>query len=179
MEDLVLNLGMEALLECVITRASPPCNPIAVALPLNLLGLKSINACVRASKSADSFTRRYKKNLNTLIRLGVGPEAFALFRGGMGRTYVLARQASASLSVPDRGRDEARATRPISMIHRDIHTRRYGPIPEQSLKRKHKTVSKSSKSPKVSRTVRIGANSSSQSSIVTGAPTHPQVRNTP
>ena len=111
-----LNLGMEALLECVITRASPPCNPIAVALPLNLLGLKSISACVRAANSVDSFTRRYTRDLNTLIRLDVGPEAFARFRGRMDRTYVLACQTSASLSVPDRGRDEARATRPVSMI---------------------------------------------------------------
>ena len=163
-----LNLGMEALLECVITRASPPCNPIAVALSFNLLGLKSINACVRAANSAESFTRRYTRNLNTLLRLGVGPETFALFRGGMDRTYVLACQTSTSLNVPDRGHDEARATRPISMIHRDIHIRRLGSIPEHAIKRKPKTVPRSSKSPKVSRTVRIGANSSSQSSIVTG-----------
>ena len=112
-----LNLGMEALLECVITRASPPCNLIAVALSFNLLGLKSINACVRDANSVESPTRRYTRNLNTLIRLDVGPEAPPLFRGGMVRTYVLACQTSASLSVPDRGRDEARATRPISTIH--------------------------------------------------------------
>ena len=32
------HLGLGELLECVITRASPPCNPIAIALSLNLFG---------------------------------------------------------------------------------------------------------------------------------------------
>ena len=173
------NLEMEALLECVITRAFPPCNPIAVALPRNVLGLKSISACVRAGKSADSFTRRYARGLNTLLRLDVGPEAFALFSGGMDRTYVLACQTSTSLSAPDRGRDEARSARPISMIRRDLQVPRYGSIPEQLLKRKKKSIAKASNSPKLSRTVLIGATSSSQSSVATAAPAHQHVRNTP
>ena len=134
------NLWMEALLGCLITRASPPCNPIAVALPFSLLGIKSTNACVRAGRSVDSLTRKYTRGLNTPLRLDVGPEAFALFRGGMDRTYVLACQTSTSLSVPGRGRDAARSTRPISMIRRDIRTRRYGSIPEKLRKRKQKAI---------------------------------------
>ena len=170
---------MEALLECVITRASPPCNPIAIALSLNLLGVKSLNACVRAGKSVDSFTRKYTRSLNTLLRLEVVPEAPTLFRGGVDRTYVLACQTSTSLSVPGRGPDAARPTHPISMIHRDIHTRRYGSIPEKLHQRKQKDSVTSPIPPKVMRTVHIGATSSSQSSVVTSAPVRQHVRNTP
>ena len=75
------HLGMEALLECVITRAAPPCNPIAVALTLNFLGIKSINACARDGRTVDTFNRWYTKRLNTLIKLDVGPETFSVFRG--------------------------------------------------------------------------------------------------
>ena len=79
------NLRMETLFECVIARASPPCNPFAVELTMNLLGLKSINACTRAGKTVGSFARRYTKRLNVLIRSDVGPDEFSLFRGGMER----------------------------------------------------------------------------------------------
>ena len=166
-------------MECIVTRASPPCNPIAVALSLSLLGLKSINACVRAGRSVGSFTRRYARSLNTLLRLDVGPDASALFRGGMDRTYVLECHTCTTLCVPDRGHDEARATRPISLIHRDLYVRRYGSIPDKLPKRNHKANVKSDKAPKVSRTVISGTTSSSQSSIATVAPAHQHVRNTP
>ena len=44
-----------------------------------------------------------REGVEYALRLGVGPGDLRYFDGGAGRTYVLARQASASLSVPDRG----------------------------------------------------------------------------
>ena len=74
---------MEGLLECVITRAAPPCDPVAIALSLNPLGVKSINARARAGKSVDTFANWYTKRLNALLHLDVGLEGFILFRGAM------------------------------------------------------------------------------------------------
>ena len=161
------HLGMEALRECVITRAAPPCNPIAVALALNLLGIESINACARAGKSVDTFNRWYTKRMNTLIHLNVGPETSSLFRGGIGRTYVLAGQTGTSLGVPDREHDPSRTTRPASLIRRDLHARRFDSSVETMTKRASKPTSGSTKSTKVKRTLRVGANHLSQSSSVT------------
>ena len=90
-------LRMETLFECVITRASPPCNPIAVVLSMNLLGAKSISACSRTSRTLGSFDRRYAERLNALLRPDVGPQEFSLFQGGMDRCYVLACQTRTSL----------------------------------------------------------------------------------
>ena len=112
-------LRMETLFGCVISRASPPCHPIVVALAMNLLGLKSINACARAGKTVESFARRYTERLNILIRLDVGPEEFSLFRGGMDRCFVLACQTSTILLTPNR-EDIDRSTRPLSLIQMDV-----------------------------------------------------------
>ena len=163
----------------VITRADPPCNQVAVALSLNLLGAKSLNACTRAGNSVDSFPRWYTRRLNTLLHLDVGPEAFSLFRGGMDRAFALACQTSTLLNVPDRAHGEYRTTRPISLIHRDLHSRRYGLLAGETTKRKPKSSSGTSKLPKISRTIRIGTTSSSQSSVVTVVPALRHVRNTP
>ena len=81
------HLGFEELLECVITRAAPPCNPIAVALSLNLIGIKSITSCARAGRDVVGFCKWYTKRLNAIIHLDVGPTQFQQFRNGMDRTY--------------------------------------------------------------------------------------------
>ena len=170
------NLRFETLLECLITRASPPCNPIAVALTFNLLGIMSMKACVRTAKSVDKFARWYNKRLNALIHLDVGPVEFNVFKGGMGGTFVLACRTSANLQLPDRSFDPARSTRPASLIQMEVRSRRPGMSACAGRKRKTIPTSVSTRSTKVKRTVSITTGLSSQSSIVIVGSVDPQVR---
>ena len=65
------HLALEDISECVISRDAPPCNPIAIALSLSLLGVKPINARPRAGKDVKSFSMRYIKKLSVLLHLDV------------------------------------------------------------------------------------------------------------
>ena len=161
------HLALEDLLECVITRAAPPCTPVVIALRLNLLGIKSINACSRAAKDVRTFTKLYQRRLNTLIHLDVGPASFAPFRNAMDRTFALASQTSTRLNVPDRGCGADRVTRPVSLIHRDVHARNAKPSNGMGSGRSIKSSSKTSRSPRVRREAHYSTAPASQSSIVT------------
>ena len=145
-------LWLEELLGCVITRDPPPCNPIAIALPLNLLWVKSINARTRAGKDVAWFGKWYIRRPNTIIHLDVAPSDFNPFRNAMDRTYVLARQTSTKLKVPDR----------------DAHARRSRPSAGTGFPHKNKHSSRPSRSPRAQRRIHIGATPSSQSLLVRG-----------
>lgn len=129
-------LGLKPPLGCIITRSSPPCNPVAIVLTPSLIGAKLINARTRAGKSRESFAKRYAKRLTILLQLGVCLEELSRPCGGLGGTCVLARQASAAISIPDR--DLAlKTTRSLPLIQRDVLPRGYpmpiGPIVSVSL----------------------------------------------
>ena len=166
---------MEALRECVIARASQPRNPVAVALSLNMIGAKSINVRARDGKSVGNFARRYAKRLNTLLRLDVGREDFSLFRGGAGRTFALSCQTSTCLGVPDREHDHARATRPASLIQGDVGSHKAKSPAGAMRRRNSKPVSVSTMSPRVNRTVHVGATISSRSSVAIARTAEPPV----
>ena len=109
------------------------------------------------------------------IRSGVGPEEFSHFRGGLGRTYVLAGQASTTLRIPDSGL-ALKTTRPLSLIQRDVLSRGFPMSAGADRKRKSKHSSKSGVSPKVTRTLYGRNTESSQSSTVSEGTIEP-VRN--
>ena len=174
------HLRMEEIIECVITRSAPPCNPIAIALRLSLLGLKSINARIRAGENVLAFAKWYTRKLNLLLHIDVSPQAFTPFRNALDRLYVIACQTSARLQTPDRALDSARVTRPMSLIHRDIRSRCSNSPVGTSTKRSGKTSSSSVKSPRVTREIRIGTGTPTQSSHSTSVGVVcPSVRNRP
>ena len=171
------HMCLEELLECVITRAAPPCNPVVTALCFNLLGVKSTNACTRAIKGVLGFAKFYTRRLSTLLRIDVAPASFAPFKNGMERTFVRARQTSTKLKVPDRGCGNDRATRQASLIHRDVHARKSRQSAGTSSVRGVKPYSKSSRSPRVRREVNYNTATSSQSSVVICLDGEPPARN--
>ena len=119
----LLQVDFERMFECVITRAAPRCSPIAVALSLNILRVKSINACKRSASSVRKFGNWYAKRLNTLIHMDVAPTRFKTFRLAMDPVYILASETSNALQPPDRQPDMDRLTRPLSIINDHIQLR--------------------------------------------------------
>ena len=144
----------------------PPCSPVAIALPLNVLGVKSINARARASKDVLAFSERHARRLSALIHLGVAPSSFSPFRNSMGRTFALACQTSTKLNATDRVCDTAHVARPVSLIHRDLHSRKSISSVGAMSNRNIGSSSMSAKSHRVSRTIHIGTGTSSQSALV-------------
>ena len=161
----------------MLTRAAPPRNPIAIALPLNLIGEKSINACTRAGKDVDGFSKWYTRRLNALIHLDVAPSSFSPFRDAMGRTFVRACQTSTKLKVPDREYNAARVTQQASLIHRDVHARITKPSTGTGPIRSTKRSSKSSRSPRARRGIHVGTGTPPQSSLVRRLDVEPPARN--
>ena len=170
------HIRFEELFERIITRAAHPCNAIAIALCLNLIGVKSINACIRAGKDLETFARWYRKRLNVLLHIDVGPEEFKEFRGAMDRTYVLALQTSKKLTVPDRGFDASQDTRPMSLIQRDLQSRKSNSSAGTTTKPTSSTSHKRKRSPRALRTINVDPGSLSQSSKLTSGIDH-SVRN--
>ena len=85
----------------------------------------------------------------------------------MDRTFVLATQTGNRLNLPDRGCGADRVTRPVSLIHRDVHARNAKPSVGMSSGRSIKSNSKSSRSPMVRREIHYRTGSASQSPTVT------------
>ena len=129
--------------------------------------MKPINARVRAGEDLDTFSRWYRKRLNALLHLDVGPYDFKEFRGAMDRTYALALQTSKKLSVPDRGFGASQDTRPISLIRRDIQSRKSNSPAGTSSIPIGTTSHKRARSPRALRTAHLGSGASSQSSKLT------------
>ena len=117
--------------------------------------MKSINARSRACKDVTAFPKWYIKRLNVRLRLDVGPGDFSVFRGDMGRTFVLACQTSPKLRIPDRWYYPARATRPVSLIQRDLQSRKSGSPNGAVSKQVGKSTGRGTKSPRAIRTIHI------------------------
>ena len=116
-------VDFDCISECFVTRAAPTCSPIAIALTLNVLGVKSVNARIRSAKDVTRFDVWYAKRLDTLAHIDVAPSRLSGFRCAMGRLCILACDASLSLQVPNRGPNVERLTRPVSIILSELHLR--------------------------------------------------------
>ena len=62
-----------------------------MALALEFLGSRSINACAGAAESAEAFIRRRSRILRTVVRIDVKDDQFVLFHRAMRNIYRLSK----------------------------------------------------------------------------------------
>ena len=113
-------VSIDALFECVVTRAAPPCPPIAIALRLELLGVKSIRARVRSVKTVRALSRRYVKRLDAPLHMDVSPAKFLMFRSAVNIVYILRFATCATAEVPERPTDDCNLARPTSLFALEV-----------------------------------------------------------
>ena len=75
-DALFRRLRFESLFECALTRVVCPYPPVAIALPLDLPGVKTINACARSAPDLILFSRRYTQRMNAILRIDLTPHRF-------------------------------------------------------------------------------------------------------
>ena len=109
------------LSECVVTSAAARSSPVAIALFFNLIGIKSINACLRAAKNAHSLSIMHIRRLGTLLHLDVSPARFEEFRDKMGLAYLSRYTTSPTLVIPERTTDDGDLTRTTSRITGQVY----------------------------------------------------------
>ena len=81
--------GMNSLFGSVLARGSFPYMPVVIALRFTLLGVKTINACVRSGTNALTFARWYSSRLNVLLQHDVTPLRFRTFSNAVERAHAL------------------------------------------------------------------------------------------
>ena len=96
-----LRLSFERLFEFPITRAGCPYPPVAIALFLDLLGVKSINTRARASPDLLRFSRWYAHRLNVLLHFDLSPRRYKPFASAMGRGFALSTRNQTTVSNPE------------------------------------------------------------------------------
>lgn len=116
-------VNLASMFDCSVTRASAPCSPIAIAILLSLLGIKSRKSRTRDAKNSLPQTRRYVKSRNAFIHMDVSRGRFGSYRSAMGRVSSLSWQVSATLDIPDRPVNDVLLTRTKSVAHRGIRLR--------------------------------------------------------
>ena len=141
-------LRFESLFGCVITRAAYPYPPVAIALPLDLIGVKAINARARSFPELLLCSRRYARRMNTLLRIDLTPQRYKPFVSAMERVYVLAPRNQTTVSIPERTNATDLATRPCSLIRADYTSRMALSMRPSNAKRSHKGEPRQRKSPK-------------------------------
>ena len=120
--------------------------PVAIALPLDLLGVKSINTRDRPAPDFLLFSGRYAQRLNVLLHFDMSPHRYKPFSSASERVFSLATRNQTTVSNPERESAADLVARPLSII-RPEYTARLAlslrtPIPKRSRKgepRQHKS----------------------------------------
>ena len=109
--------------ERIVAISAPPGSVVAIALPLQLLGVKSIRECIRAAPSVDGFDVRYTRRLGALRGVNSAMSRFSPYASDMGLVYGLSGATKNMLPAPDRWRPVERVARPLSLVRRGSYSR--------------------------------------------------------
>ena len=115
-------LRFGSLFECVITRAVYPYPPVAIALSLDLLGVKSITTCARAAPDLHLFAKWYAARLNIVPRFDLSRTKYKPFSNALDRFCALSTRNQTTVDIPTRTNVADLVTRPCALIRSDYNT---------------------------------------------------------